>query len=449
MTLFYRKTTMHNVITELQPFLVPIDSLKGALINPRTHSRDNINDIKLSLTTFGQDQLIVVRKADNTIIKGNGRWTGMKELGWTDCAAIFVDDDEARAMARGIADNHASDTSDWDNELLLRELRLLDDEYLASTGYTPEELDELAKSLGQEADNQEQGRKPFETMDAEALVGKYSVKPGKTWQIGTHRLICADSSNPQAMANLFRGDTFAMAFAEFPVDQDISFVQRTLANFFRYGIQLWSAYIMADDHLVRRSVASYALTMNTPIVWIHNRKTEKSGIGLYRQTHEQIFFVGPGSTVRDRWFGESSEGNSWNCSMTKTKIAQLPVELVEKAIRNSTLENEIVHDPFGGSGTSMMAAQLNNRVAYVAENDLVQCGIILERMSQVGLDPVELDQATYPVPEAPEIWKTMNFNFSESQARVVADAIASLKLQGNNIEARAIELICADYLAGH
>jgi hypothetical protein len=53
------------------------------------------------------------------------------------------------------------------------------------------------------------------------------------------------------------------------------------------------------------------------------------------------------------------------------------------------------------------------------------------------------------VPEAPEIWKTMNFNFSESQARVVADAIASLKLQGNNIEARAIELICADYLAGH
>jgi len=441
---------MHNVLPALQSFLVPINSLVGALVNPRTHSIENLKDIKSSLETFGQDQLIVVRKANNEIIKGNGRWTGMKELGWTECAAVFVDDDELKAMARGIADNRSSETSDWDNELLLRELKLIEPtDFADSTGFSLEEIKALAESLGQSIDQNEKGRAPFETADVSALTEKWNVKVGKTWNIGQHRLICADPTDPQAVANVMRDDKASMVFGDFPDDHDAEYIQRVLANIIRYSIDKWTGYLLCNDQYLRRAANAYALRLGHPIVWIRKEK-KKTGEGFYQKGHEFIYVLGKGYGLKERWFGSTSESGTWNINSVKSKIDQIPVELPERAIRNSSQEGETVLDLFGGVGATMMASHLNNRKCISIEFDLAHCAMILERMSQI-VEITEADYVSYPIPDAPELWQTIYYNLSDSQARIVNEAIkrVSQTLDGNNLDARALELICADYLAGN
>jgi DNA modification methylase len=440
---------IHNVHKSLEQFLVPIDSLIQALVNPRVHDDENLEDIRTSLRTFGQDQLVVGRSADNTIVKGNGRHQAMKLEGWTHCAAIFVDDDEIKAMARGIADNRSSDSSDWDNPILLRELKLLESsEWIQATGYSESEIDALAKKLGQTLEENENGRQPFETASADALIEKWSVQAGKVWQIGQHRLICADSSDAQSIANLMRDQQFAMMFTELPEDHDSEFLQKTLSSI-RHGIDLWTCYICGNDHYLKGVASLLNIRFTSPIIWIKNRTSEKKK-GFYKQQHDLIHFGGKGANSKDRWFGADNENSTWQADVIKSKIPQQPVIIPERAIKNSTNIGEIVFDPFGGAGTTMVAAHLNSRAAYLSEIDPAFCGITLERMSRLNLPISELENENFPIPPEPETWHARSFSFSQAQHKIVQEAIdrVSATMDGNNTDARAIELICGDFLAG-
>jgi ParB-like chromosome segregation protein Spo0J len=139
------------MITEdLQPLLVPIDSLSPLERNPR---RGNVNAIKASLTQFGQLKPLVVNQ-DGEIIAGNHTHAAAVQLGWTEIAAVKVEATHAEALAFALADNHTSDLSRWDNKELLAmlaEVRTADATLLAATSFSTDDIDALLESTDQPA----------------------------------------------------------------------------------------------------------------------------------------------------------------------------------------------------------------------------------------------------------------------------------------------------------
>ena len=145
--------TIHNNIHEsIRQHVVSLDFVKPMVRNTNTHPRENIDDIKASLVAFGQDQVLVANEETREIVKGNGRYLAMRELGWTEAAIIFVDEDIVTSSARGIADNHSSETSIRNEDLLAEELKILKDaSMLDSTGYSVQELDDMLAELNEQA----------------------------------------------------------------------------------------------------------------------------------------------------------------------------------------------------------------------------------------------------------------------------------------------------------
>jgi DNA modification methylase len=479
---------MINFIVEsLQAHRVPIDTIKPDARNPRTHPLENLADIKASLTAFGQDQLLVVRKETGEIIKGNGRWAAMKELGWTEAAAIFVDDDEIKAMARNIADNRSSDTSEWSEDLLSAELqKLLGTEWKEATGFSDEEIQNLLEEYEQRSGADEKAREPVDETRSDELKAKWGTEVGQLWRLGEHYLMIGDSTDPQVVANLMQGERFGMAFTDPPygISYDTTAVGRSqrrwkdikndaltagnledfcrafLGNLYRYGEPNWAGYICFASstlHILREAIVSLNIRMhNIPIVWV--KQNFALNWDLYKPQHEMIYFCGPGSTSKGemaRWYGERNESTVWNVSKDANKNyvhpTQKPVELSERAIRNSSQAGEIVVDLFGGSGSTLVATHQNKRRGRVVELDAGYAAVILERMAPLVADIAKVDVTDYPVPEGPERWESFSFRLAQDQAKSVTKAIRMLarQLGGKNSEARALEMLAVEWLNGN
>ncbi|MFY9341214.1 MAG: ParB/Srx family N-terminal domain-containing protein [Planctomycetota bacterium] len=112
------KNTIHEPLRRLA---VPISSLKPDPANPRKHSEKNLAAIKASLTKFGQRKPIVVQKAGMIVRAGNGTMMAAKALGWTEIAAVIIDDDDATARQFAVADNRAAELAEWDQDILTLE----------------------------------------------------------------------------------------------------------------------------------------------------------------------------------------------------------------------------------------------------------------------------------------------------------------------------------------
>lgn len=133
----------HNIHKSLIDLAVPIDSLSPDQANARLHRKKAVEFIKRSMSTFGQDQVIIARK-DGRIVKGHGRYQAARELGWTHVAAIFVNDGDQKAIARAIADNRSSELSRWNKDALAASLRRLQGTTVfEQTGFTANQVDRL------------------------------------------------------------------------------------------------------------------------------------------------------------------------------------------------------------------------------------------------------------------------------------------------------------------
>lgn len=479
---------INQIAEELRPHVIPLANLKPAAINPRKHSAENLTDIKLSLEAFGQDQLLVYRKATGEIIKGNGRYMAMQALGWTEAAALGVDDDEIKAMARNIADNHSSDTSENDEVLLAAELaKLVDTEFADATGYDADEIEKLIRDIEDATKEEEDAREPVDETRSDELQKKYGTEVGQLWRLGDHFLMIGDSTDPQIVADLMQGDKFACAFTDPPYgikydttatgrsqrkwkeikndalenDNLEDFCRGFLANLYRYGTDDWVAYVCfanATLHILRAAIVSLNIRLvSVPIIWV--KQNFALNWDRYHPQHETIYYCGPGSVStheQSRWYGERNESTIWDVKRDANKEyvhpTQKPVELPERAIRNSTKVGEIVLDLFGGSGSTLVAAHLNKRKGRATELDPGYAAVIIERLSPlVGGDVEKVDRMTFPVPDGPERWASRNFRLATDQAEIVDKALRliSKTIKGKNSEARALELLAADFLAGH
>ena len=139
--------TINNIHPDLEKYIVDIDTIISDPNNARYHSKENIEDIKLSLQKFGQDQLVVYNPILKRTIKGAGRLEAMRQLNWSRCAVLMVDESEEASIARAISDNKSGE-SEWKPDVLLRQLQSLQDsDYAESTGFSDEEIKALEKEL--------------------------------------------------------------------------------------------------------------------------------------------------------------------------------------------------------------------------------------------------------------------------------------------------------------
>jgi hypothetical protein len=134
---------MDHFPAQLEPLAFPIDKLKHDEANPRQHDDKNLGAIKASLKRWGWRNVIVARKADKTIIAGNGRIEAARSLGWTHAPVVFVADDVTEATAFAIADNRAGELAAWNLGNLTAQLEGLDDVALGDLGFTADDFDDL------------------------------------------------------------------------------------------------------------------------------------------------------------------------------------------------------------------------------------------------------------------------------------------------------------------
>ena len=370
--------------------------------NPR-HKYD-INKVAQSIKEFGFQQPIVVDRA-GVIIVGHGRYEAAKSLNLKSIPVTIADLPPEKAKAYRIADNKTNEYSDWDIGLLIQEFTdLLDTNYdLELTGFDPDELEKLIVG------------------DKEGLTDEDAVpetpeepisKLGDVYKLGEHRLMCGDSTSIDDFDKLC-SEQADMIFTDPPYGMEygggraegstqkgdkvkahgmikgddlkgndlINLVRDALTTTYlktksgasAYICFTWRTYAEFEDALVKAG-----LKVKNCIVW--NKKSIGLGNSHYRPQHEFIFYCG------EQWYGDKSQSDVWELSRGDTSKyvhpTQKPVQLIEKAIKNSSKSGDIVIDCFGGSGSTMIACEKTNRKCYMMELDPKYIDRIIKRWEQ-------------------------------------------------------------------
>jgi site-specific DNA-methyltransferase (adenine-specific) len=392
------------IIESLKSLAAPIDSLQGLPGNPRI---GDVDAVAKSLEQFGQRKPIVVRKDDGTIIAGNHTWQAAKKLGWTEIAVAYVGDDDITAQAYALADNRTAELGSYDEQALkdlIDKVAAVDPDLVRTSGWSDDAVKELVDRIQSELP------KAFNEDVVPELPIEAKTKLGDIYQLGKHRLICGDSTNIKVYDNLLGNEKVDLIFTDPPYGMSYG-GGRAAGSTTKGALVKAHGMILNDDlqgnaliNLIRNAIctaskytndnaALYAcLTWRTYaefekaleesgykvkacIVW------DKKSIGLgnsnYRPQHEFIFYCG------GEWYGDKSQSDVWYMSRGNTSDymhpTQKPVELIERALINSSEQNNIVIDAFGGSGSTLIACHQTNRQARLIELDPKYCDVIVKR----------------------------------------------------------------------
>lgn len=379
-----------------------ISDIKPYQKNPR-HKYD-INKVAQSIKEFGFQQPIVVDRA-GIIIVGHGRYEAAKSLNLKTIPVTIADLSPEKAKAYRIADNKTNEYSDWDMGLLIQEFTdLLDNNYdLELTGFDSDELEKLI--VGEK-----------EGLTDEDAVPETPEEPisklGDIYKLGEHRLMCGDSTSITDFDKLC-SEQADMIFTDPPYGMEygggraegstkkgdkvkahgmikgddlkgndlINLVRDALTTTYlktksgasAYICFTWRTYAEFEDALIKAG-----LKVKNCIVW--NKKSIGLGNSHYRPQHEFIFYCG------EQWYGDKSQSDVWELSRGDTSKyvhpTQKPVQLIEKAIKNSSKSGDIVIDCFGGSGSTLIACEKTNRKCYMMELDPKYIDRIVKRWEQ-------------------------------------------------------------------
>jgi DNA modification methylase len=397
-----------------------VEDLKPCGANARTHSRKQIKQIAASIEKFGFTNPILVSD-DREIIAGHGRAEAAKILGITSVPTLALSHlsaEERRAYV--LADNKLALNAGWDREILALELQgLIDLDFDVSvTGFSLAEVDLVLDEAG-ECDP--------DGMDAEedripSLAGAAVTQRGDIWQLGRHKVICGDARCPEDYAALLgaeRADLvftdppynvpieghvsglgkmqhreFAFASGEMSETQFTTFLTESLSAMSAIMRDGAIAFVCMDwrhmSELIAAGRAAFTELKNL-VVW---NKTNGGMGAFYRSKHELIFVFKAGTAEHTNSFGLGETGryrtNVWDyagiSSMSSSRDEELamhptvkPVALIADAIRDCSKRGEIVMDGFGGSGSTLIAAEKTGRVARLIEYDPLYCDTIVRR----------------------------------------------------------------------
>ena len=394
-----------NIAKDLQSLTVPIDNLTALDKNAR---RGDVDAVAKSYQQFGQRKPIVAKrnkavkggKPTGMVIAGNHQLLAAKQLGWTEIAVVFTDDDDKTARAFALADNRTHDLGNYDNVLLaelLEDLKM-DDDLFGASGYTPKDLKNLLSDNAKK-DKYDGKTDPDEIPETPT---KATSKAGNVYKLGNHRLYVGDSCDPTSYEKLLEGVKAQMCFTDPPYnvnyksandnvtkkqimndnlgDDFYAFLHdacQNIVNFTDGGCYI--AMSSSELHTLQKAWLAVGGHWSTFIIWAKNTFT--LGRSDYHRQYEPILY-GWNKKTGHKWHGDRSQGDVW--FVDKPRKSDLhptmkPVELVEKAIHNSSQIGELVLDPFGGSGTTLIACERTGRHARMIELDPRFADVIIKR----------------------------------------------------------------------
>ena len=382
--------------------LVPIDKLVPYVNNARTHSAEQINKLRSSLREFGFINPVII-DGNYGIIAGHGRVMAAKEEGIKEVPCVLVDYlTEAQKKAYILADNRFALDAGWDEELLKLEIESLQgaDFDVSLTGFDQTEIDKLF-DVGQDVKDDD--------FDVEEELKKPAMtRLGDLWILGNHRLYCGDSTKKETYDTLMAGKKANLVVTDPPYNVNYEGNAGKIKNdnmtndaFYQFLFDsfLNMEKVMADDASIyvfhadteglnfRKAFSDAGFYLSGTCIW--KKQSLVLGRSPYQWQHEPVLF-GWKKKGRHQWYTGRKESTIWEFDKPKKNAdhpTMKPVPLMAYPIMNSSMSNCIVLDPFGGSGSTLIACEQTKRICYIVELDEKFCDVIVKRfIEQAGTD---------------------------------------------------------------
>src|SRR5215472_5568583 len=421
------KSAMRSASQPMAIEPMPVAGLRTHPGNPRTHSKKQVRQIADSIRRFGFTNPVLIGD-DGSIIAGHGRVEAAKLIGLDSVPTVRLAHlNAAQRRAYVLADNKLALNAGWDRELLAIELQgLVDIDFdVELTGFSSTEIDLVLDEAGEGSPNDPtdvEDEIPLSTNDPATAI----TRTGDVWCLGRHRLICGDARDRvvfdlvmgRERADLIFTDPpynvpidghvtglgrirhreFAMGVGEMSAEAFTSFLRLTLGHAAALARNGSIAFVCMDwRHMGELLKAGQAVFFELKNLCVWNKTNGGMGT-FYRNKHELVFMFKIGTAAHTNTFGLGDSGryrtNVWDYAGINTLRAGRsddlamhptvkPVALVAKAIKDCSRRGEIVLDPFGGSGTTLIAAEKTGRLARLIEFDPAYCDTILRRYERV------------------------------------------------------------------
>lgn len=372
--------------------------------------------LKRSIEQFGYVEPVIWNKTTGRVVGGHQRLKVLMDMGMTEVDCVVVEMDEDKEKALNIALNKIS--GDWDKDklaLLIADLQGADFD-VSLTGFEPAELDDLLNTGADAKDDN------FD-VDAELEKPTFS-KAGDIWTLGRHRLICGDSTKTETY-DLLMGSTKAnLVITDPPYNVNYEGSAGKIKNdnmaddaFYNFLLAAYTQMrsAMADDASIyvfhadteglnfRRAFADAGFYLSGCCIW--KKQSLVLGRSPYQWQHEPCLY-GWKKNGKHQWYTGRKETTIWEFDKPKKNgdhPTMKPIPLLAYPIKNSTMSNSVVLDPFGGSGSTLIACEQTDRICYTVELDEKFCDVIVKRyIEQVGSSDgvtVQRDGLTYKYSE--------------------------------------------------
>jgi len=384
--------------TEMQ--LISTEKLIPYVNNARTHSAEQINKLRSSLREFGFINPVIIDR-DFNVIAGHGRIEAAKAEGISEVPCVFADYlTPAQKKAYILADNRMAMDAGWDEELLRVEIEALQAESfdVGLTGFDESEIADLFETDSEVKDD---------GFDVDAELEKPPVtKSGDLWLLGNHRLICRDSTREETYTLLMDGKKANLVVTDPPYNVNYEGSAGKIKNdnmengrFYQFLLDALTCMekAMENDASIyvfhadteglnfRKAFADAGFYLSGTCIW--KKQSLVLGRSPYQWQHEPVLF-GWKKKGKHQWYTGRKESTIWEFDKPKKNgdhPTMKPVPLVAYPIKNSSMSNCIVLDPFGGSGSTLIACEQTDRVCHTIELDEKFCDVIVKRyIEQAG-----------------------------------------------------------------
>ena len=356
--------------------------------------------LKRSIEQFGYVEPVIWNKTTGRVVGGHQRLKVLMDMGMTEVDCVVVAMDEEKEKALNIALNKIS--GDWDKDklaLLIADLQGADFD-VSLTGFEPAEIDALFK------DTLKDGVKDDDCDVGAKLAQPTMTKPGDIWMLGRHRLFCGDSTKAETY-DLLMGSTKAnLVITDPPYNVNYEGSAGKIKNdnmadeaFYNFLLDAYTQIhsAMADDASIyvfhadteglnfRRAFADAGFYLSGCCIW--KKQSLVLGRSPYQWQHEPCLY-GWKKNGKHQWYTGRKETTIWEFDKPKKNgdhPTMKPIPLLAYPIMNSSMSNSVVLDPFGGSGSTLIACEQTDRICYTVELDEKFCDVIVKRyIEQVG-----------------------------------------------------------------
>ena len=373
------------------------EQLIPAEYNPRKDLKPGdaeYEKLKRSIEQFGYVEPVIWNKTTGNVVGGHQRLKVLLDMGISEVECVVIEMDEEKEKALNIALNKIS--GDWDKDklsLLIADLQGADFD-VSLTGFEPSEIDDLFKDTLKDGIHDDE-------FDVDSELQKPAVtKPGDVWILGRHRLVCGDSTKADTFTTLMDGKQANLVVTDPPYNVNYegsagkiqndnmgnedfySFLFDAFANIEKVMAQDASIYVFHADTEglnFRKAFSDAGFYLSGTCIW--KKQSLVLGRSPYQWQHEPVLF-GWKKKGKHMWYSDRKQTTIWEFDKPKKNAdhpTMKPIALLAYPIMNSSLTNCIVLDPFGGSGSTLIACEQSDRICYTIELDEKYCDVIVKR----------------------------------------------------------------------